>query len=550
MLHTLSIRDFAIVDFLELEFGKGFSAMTGETGAGKSILIDALELALGARSDPGVIREGALKAEICAEFFLSEPAKNWLNENDIDVTDDIVFFRRVIDSSGRSRGFINGVQASAAQMRELGEHLVDIHGQHAHQSLLRTEGQRLLLDRHAGLQADLEAVSQSYRAWQDLLKELHEAESKENQIQEEKTHLSWQVEELEQLNPVDGEWEEISSNHHRLANAASLMSGVQEVLLETTESEFPVLSRINSMHQKLVRLSDIDSALHPVAELFDSARIQLQESVYMLNDYLSRTDLDPDYLRQVEKRMDAFYSAARKYHVRPEELPFELERLRDRLQVLSEAQDIARLREKSEQAKAAYMKAAKKLSQGRASAAEELGEAVTQMMESLSMSGGQFAVQLNPVSPGAFGLEQIEFMVAGHEGAPLRPLAKVASGGELARIALAISVITSSSTDTSTLIFDEVDSGIGGGVAEVVGLLLKKLGQNRQVLCVTHLPQVASQAASHFQVSKVKSETASHPVSRIVKLNDKERVEEIARMLGGIEITATTRQHAREMLSD
>ncbi len=550
MLSALSIRDFVIVDSLELEFGKGFSALTGETGAGKSILIDALELALGSRAEPGVIRDGAARAEISAEFSLTEAASAWLKENEIDTEDGVVLLRRVIDASGRSRGFINGAQATAAQMRELSERLVDIHGQHAHQSLLKMDGQRMLLDRHAGLQKELDEVAACYRSWQDLHARCREAESNAKGLLEEKERLTWQVEELEKLQPVPDEWQEVSSSHSRLANAASLMGGVEEALAEISESDMPMLSRLYAMQQKLFRLAEIDEGLLPAVELFDSARIQLQEAGYLLRDYLSRVDLDPERLRQVEARMDALHSAARKYRVMPEDLPAELDALRTRLQALSEAQDMEALQKAAEKAEADYMAAAKCLGKKRAAASESLGQAVTETMESLSMAGGQFAVRLNAASPGLHGLEQVEFMVAGHAGSPLRPLAKVASGGELARIALAISVITSAATETPTLIFDEVDSGIGGGVAEVVGRLLKKLGSEHQVLCVTHLPQVASQAATHFQVSKTGSEKTDHPVSRIVQLTDEARVEEIARMLGGVEITATTRQHAREMLAE
>ena len=550
MLYTLSIRDFVIVDALELDFSAGFSTLTGETGAGKSILIDALALALGARSDPGVIREGASRSEISAEFSLSVSAREWLDENDIDTEEDVVLLRRVIEASGRSRGFVNGVQATAAQMRELGERLVDIHGQHAHQSLLRGDGQRTLLDRHAGLQAELDEVAAHYRNWQDWHNRCQEAQENARYLLEEKERLAWQVQELETLSPKPDEWQEISSSHSRLANAAGLIGGAQEALAEISESDMPILSRLHVLEQKLVRLSEVDSGLSPVVELFDSARIQLQEAAYMLSDYLSKTDLDPDSLKQVEVRMDALYSAARKYRIAPEALPAELDAQRARLQRLSEAQDIDVLKKQVETEKAAYMTAAQGLSRKRADAAKTLGQAVTDTMESLSMEGGRFAVNLNTTQPGLHGLEQVEFMVAGYAGSPLRPLAKVASGGELARIALAISVITSTATETPTLIFDEVDSGIGGGVAEVVGRLLRKLGHGHQVLCVTHLPQVASQAATHFRVSKMTSEKAAHPVSRIEKLDDKERVEEIARMLGGIEITATTRKHAREMLSE
>lgn len=547
MLHALSIRDFVIVDTLSLEFEEGFSAMTGETGAGKSILIDALELALGARSDPGVVREGAAKAEISAEFAAGDAARRWLDANGMETEEETVLLRRVIDASGRSRGFINGTPATAGQMRALGECLVDIHGQHAHQSLLRTEGQRQLLDGHAGLQNELAEVAARYRAWQALLSRSREASSHAEMRREERERLAWQVEELDRLNPLPDEWQEISSVHSRLSNAASLLGGAQEALAEIAESDMPVLSRLNGMQQKLARLAELDATLEPIAALLDSARIQLQESAYMLSDYLSRSDLDPARLAEVEARVEALYSAARKYHVTPEELPARRDALCERLQALDEEEDVAALQEKAAAAEAAYRAAASDLGKKRAAAAEEMGKAVTEMMESLSMAGGRFAVRLNAVEPGPHGMEQVEFMVAGHAGTPLRPLAKVASGGELARIALAISVIASSATEAPTLIFDEVDSGIGGGVAEVVGRLLKKLGGRHQVLCVTHLPQVASQAAAHFQVSKTMA--GGVPVSRIVKLGDAARVEEIARMLGGVEMTETTRRHAREMLA-
>lgn len=547
MLHALSVRDFVIVDALSLEFAEGFSAMTGETGAGKSILIDALELALGARSDPAVVREGAARAEISAEFAMSAAARNWLEANGMETEDDTVLLRRVVDVSGRSRGFINGSPATAGQLKGLGECLVDIHGQHAYQSLLRAEGQRLLLDRHAGLQDELAEVAKRYRAWQALLARSREAKAHAEMRREEKERLLWQVEELDKLNPLPGEWQEVSSVHSRLSNAASLLGGAQEALAGIAESDMPVLSQLNGMQQKLSKLAELDATLEPVAALFDSARIQLQEAAYMLSDYLSRADLDPARLAEVESRVEALYSAARKYHVAPEDLPAAQDALREQLHALSEEEDAAALQEKAAAAEAAYREAAGELGKKRAAAAEAMGQAVTAMMESLSMAGGRFAVRLNAVEPGPHGLEQPVFMVAGHAGTPLRPLAKVASGGELARIALAISVIASSATEAPTLIFDEVDSGIGGGVAEVVGRLLKKLGGRHQVLCVTHLPQVASQAAAHFQVSKTMADGV--PVSRIVKLEDKARVEEIARMLGGVEITETTRRHAREMLA-
>lgn len=548
MLRTLSIRDFVIVNALELDFERGFSVLTGETGAGKSILIDALTLALGGRGDASVVRESAARADISAEFSSSALIDQWLAANELPQDDGSVLLRRVIDSAGRSRGFINGVAATAAQLREIGEMLVDIHGQHAHQSLLKSDSQRALLDRHANLQQQAEAVAQAFRAWQVLLRQCSEFESDAASNAAQREHLEWQVSELQRLAPKEGEWAEITQEHSRLSHAASLMAGAQEAMAVLAESDQPLISRLFLLQQKLSKLSSVDGALEPVLEFIESARIQLQEASYTLNNYLARVELDPQRLHEVEARMEALHSAARKFRMAPEALPAEFEKLSRQLAQLSQQGDIGALRQQEQAAQQAYQQLAQALSAARAVAAQNLGEAVTDAMQELSMAGGLFAVELRPCEPAAYGLEQVEFMVAGHAGTSLRPLAKVASGGELARIGLAISVIASSATATPTLIFDEVDSGIGGAVAEVVGRLLQSLGRARQVLCVTHLPQVASLAGQHFQVAKQLDE-AGRPVSRIGLLDAPARIEEIARMLGGVEMTATTRQHAREMLA-
>ncbi|RZT08264.1 DNA repair protein RecN (Recombination protein N) [Duganella sp. CF402] len=549
MLRTLSIRDFVIVDTIELEFSAGFTVFTGETGAGKSILIDALTLALGGRGDASVVREGAAKADITADFAVSAQAGAWLAANEFEVEEGGALLRRVIDNAGRSKAYINGIAATAAQLRELGDLLVDIHGQHAHQSLMKTEAQRGLLDGQAGAEADARAVAAAYKAWRALSKQLEEFEANAANVLYERERLEWQVNELEKLAVKPGEWTEVSNEQSRLSHAASLMEGAQEALAAISEAEdHPILSQLSSLNQKLGKLADIDSGLQPIVDLIEPARIQLQEAVYALNDYLDRVDLDPARLRTVEARMDAIHSAARKFRVLEDELPQEHEKLAARLSQLADATDLEGLRKQEEKLKAAYMAEARKLSATRARAAQLLGEAVTRAMQELNMTGGRFEVALNACEPAAYGLEQVEFLVAGHAGVAARPLAKVASGGELARISLAISVITSNATTVPTLIFDEVDSGIGGGVAEVVGRLLRRLGQERQVLCVTHLPQVASQAGQHFQVAKGTLDNGK-TASRIDVLDSKSRVEEIARMLGGLEITATTRKHARELLA-
>ena len=554
MLRTLTIRDFVIVDAIELEFSNGFTVFTGETGAGKSILIDALQLALGGRGDASMVREGAAKADITADFALTGLAAAWLEANEFASEEGGALLRRVIDNAGRSKAYINGISATAAQLRELGEMLVDIHGQHAHQSLLKPDAQRDLLDnqiavRDAGARAEVVEVASLYRAWRALVRQREEYETNAKNVLIERERLEWQVGELDKLAPKAGEWAEISNEHSRLSHAASLLEGAQEALSAISESDdHPILSQLSSLNAKLGKLVDVDNQLQAVLDCMEPARIQLQEAVYALNNYIDKVELDPDRLREVDARMEALHSAARKYRVTPEELHDEHAALAAKLRQLADATDIEGLRKQEDKARAAYMEVARRLSQRREKAARELGTQVTSAMQELNMSGGSFAVALNAAEPGAHGLEQVEFLVAGHAGVAPRPLAKVASGGELARISLAISVLTSNATTVPTLIFDEVDTGIGGGVAEVVGRLLKRLGQQRQVLCVTHLPQVASQANQHFQVAKGTTD-AGRTVSRIDVLDSRARVEEVARMLGGIEITETTRKHARELLA-
>lgn len=551
MLRTLSIRDFVIVDHIELEFSNGFTVLTGETGAGKSILIDALNLTLGGRGDASMVRETGdqtnSKADICAEFLVNQEVAQWLQAHDLASDDQQLLVRRVIDLAGRSKAYVNGIPVSASQLRELGDLLVDIHGQHAHQSLLKADAQRALLDHQGGLQTQAADVAVLYKNWRNLCKQREEWEKNAKHMLLERERLEWQVGELSKLQIKAGEWEQISQEHSRLAHAAGLLEGAQEAAQVISESEQPILSQLSALQQKLIKLQAFDEALKPVVDALDSARINLQESAYALNDYLDRVDLDPARLREVEARVEIIHSTARRFHVAPEALHLELQTLSDQLQQLAAVSDVETLKAQEAAAHSAYLKAAQVLSKARAKVARELSGAVSNAMQDLSMSGGSFSVALHPCEPSAHGVEQIEFLVAGHAGVQPRPLAKVASGGELARISLAISVITSCATATPTLIFDEVDSGIGGGVAEVVGRLLKRLGQDRQVLCVTHLPQVASQANQHFEVSKQSQHGKT--VSQITPLDQKQRVEEIARMLGGIEITATTRKHARELLA-
>ncbi len=550
MLLTLSIRDFVIVDSIELEFSAGFTVFTGETGAGKSILIDALTLTLGGRGDASMVREGASRADISAQFANNATVDAWLAEREFALEEGGVLLRRVIDSAGRSKAFINGTTATAAQLRELGEMLVDIHGQHMHQSLLKTEHQRQMLDNQMAMNPvvaeQLKNLAIYFKTWRNLMRQRETADANVKQSELERERLAWQVAELSKLSPKEGEWTEIGHEHRRLAHAASLLEGAQEALAVISESDHPLLSRLSSVNQKLGKLAALDTGLQTVLDCLEPARIQIQEAVYALNDYLSRVELDPARLQMLEARLDALHSMAHKFRIEPEQLASHFQQLNRQLQVLAEASDIEALRAQEQAAQRQYMSLAQQVSVARQAAAQEMSRAVTAAMQELSMVGGRLEVALQTCEAASFGLEQVEFLIAGHAGTTPRPLAKVASGGELARIALAITVIAA--TNTPTLIFDEVDSGIGGAVAEVVGRLLRRLGQQHQVLCVTHLPQVASQANVHFQVAKG-SDPQGKTVSRIDVLNTTARVEEVARMLGGVEITETTRSHARELLA-
>ena len=553
MLQTISLRDFVIVDQLELDFTSGFTVLTGETGAGKSILLDALSLVLGERSDSSQIREGASRAEISALFRIDpeqiEHFNQWLDGQGFPLDDggQSLLLKRIIDSNGRSRAFINGSVATVTQLREAGDQLVDIHGQHAHQLLLKGGAQRELLDRHAGLLPLASEVAQTFKTLSDSRRRLEQAENAGQDIERERERLEWQLEELSELSPVEGEWSSIQSEHARLANGAKLIGGCQEVIETLSETDNSVESILSKACGSISALAEHDPALQNISEALDSAQIQLDEAIHGLNRYLQKIDLDPARLEVIEERMQALHGAARKYRTEVDELPKLLIDTQERLDALTASQNMEAIREKVKAEEAAYQKIAKQLSQKRSKAATELGKLVTEAMQDLSMAGGQLEIALSPLNEGGSnGLEQIEFLVAGHAGSTPRSLAKVASGGELARISLAISVITSKASFTPTLIFDEVDAGIGGAVAETVGKLLHQLGQSHQILCVTHLPQVAAQGNHHLKVSK--SQSADKTVSQVQALGRSERVEEVARMLGGATITDTTRRHARELL--
>lgn len=549
MLRRLHIRDFVIVDRLELTFEGGFGALTGETGAGKSILVDALALALGDRADPAVVRNGCKQAEISAEFELDDTvsAVQWLAANDLGDEVGACFLRRVIEASGRSRAYINGTPATAAQLRELGELLADIHGQHAHHALLRSEAQRSLVDSHGGLQQQARDVGQLYREWRRLAEAREQAEHQSQSLARERELTEWQVKELEVLAFEPAEWEATLTEQRRLGHAASLLEGVDLALATVSEGDMAASPAVTSVASRIDQLAELDPELKEAQELLSGAAIQLNEAAHALRRYRDRLDLDPARLSELDARIEAVQSAARKHRILPDELPALREQLEARLAEMQALSDPALLAQREAAAGNAYRQSAGKLTKARAKVAKALTQAVTDAMQQLALAGGQFEVALTPLDGGAaHGLENIEFLVAANPNQALRPLAKVASGGELSRIGLAIQVITSQAGAVPTLIFDEVDVGIGGGVAEIVGRLLKQLGGARQVLCVTHLPQVAAQA--DWQWSIAKRQAGAEVLSSVTELDRQGRVEEIARMLGGMKITETTRKHAQELL--
>ncbi len=549
MLKFLSIRDFVIVESLELEFASGFTALTGETGAGKSILIDAISLALGERGDAAMIRSGCERAEVSAEFDISAlpQVQDWLNVQELAGDAGVCLLRRVLDANGRSRGFINGSSATLQQMREAGEMLLDIHGQHAHQSLLKAEAQRELLDVQAGLAGQAAEVAAAWKEWQALHHRRLQLEQNAAAVAAERELLSFQRRELEVLNFVADEWETLLADHARLSHAASLLETAQFGVDTLSEADTACLAQLNALITRLRAGLEFDTGLRDTLSMLESAQNELQEAVYALRHYQERLDADPQRLQQMERRMATVLEAARKYRVKPEQLPEELEKIVARLEELGGGADLAELAQQETAAHENYLAAAKKLSSARAKAAKRLSDEITAAMQTLAMQGGQFAVALLPLAEGgAHGLETVELQVAANPGSPLRSLAKVASGGELSRISLAIQVAASHAASVPTLIFDEVDSGIGGRVAEIVGSLLQRLGTRYQVLCVTHLPQVAAQADHQWQVSKAVEQGVT--LSHIQVLDEQQRIEEIARMLGGVKITATTRKHAAELL--
>ncbi len=551
MLLSLSVRNFVIVDQLELDFRPGFTVLTGETGAGKSIILDALSLLLGGRGDGSLVRHGEERAELSATFAIGDMAdvRSWLVGQELaDDGNDELLVRRVVDAGGRSRCWLNGRPATLAQLREAGEWLVDIHGQHAHQSLVKPDTQRRLLDAYAGALDIAQAVKVAFEQWQSVKRQRVAAEQHVAEFERERERLQWQISELAELGVQAGEWEDVSASHGRLGNAQELIEAAQTAIDTLSESDNAILSAVGQVQNRLSRLVDVDSKLKDTVALLDSAEAELREAVYALRDYAEGIDQDPAEFARIEKRIDALYSMARKYRVRPEELPEKLAAWREELERLSQSADVDELVRQESDAERHYRDLADQLSQKRQQAAVELADRISDEMQGLAMQGARFAIELAPLAaPAASGMESVEYLVAANAGTALRPMSKVASGGELSRISLAFQIVASQVAAVPTLIFDEVDVGIGGRVAEVVGRLLKRLGQRYQVLCITHLPQVAACGDNQWQVAKHLE--AGRTVSSIQTLSDRERVEEIARMLGGEQITDTTRQHAAELLA-
>jgi DNA repair protein RecN (Recombination protein N) len=556
MLVHLSVHNYAIVEHLDLELDAGMSVISGETGAGKSIMLDALGLTLGDRADSGVVRPGADKADILASFDLADipEARAWLAERDLGQNHDQdgpCILRRVITAEGRSRGYINGSPCPQGDLKALGELLIDIHSQHEHQSLLKPDTHRRLLDEFAGSQELARQVQLAAQRWKQTRNELERVSSLGDEQRARHQLLSYQLEELDNLALGETELEQLELEHKNLTNAESLLSACRLVIEQCSENDAGnVLSALTSSLNRLSAFQGQPGALSEATNLLASAQIQVEEAVGELNRFLDHFDADPERLRQMEERLDAIYTLARKHRIQPSELGARQQQLFEELESLNaDDQAAERLSEELAAFERHYQEKAEELSTLRNTAASQLARAVEQEMQTLGMPGGRFNIKLSANSnsePHPNGLEQLEFLVSANPGQPLKALAKVASGGELSRISLAIQVITAQTSRVPTLVFDEVDVGIGGPTAEVVGQLLRKLGERGQVLTVTHLPQVAAQGHQHLFVHKVRGSDATR--TAVSKLSAKQRVEEIARMLGGVDLTEESMAHARQMV--
>ncbi len=549
MLRLLSIRNFVVVEALELELPGGFSVLTGETGAGKSILLDALGLLLGDRFELRQLRPGADRAELSAEFDVGARSDigAWLDAQDLAEDQESLLLRRTLDRDGRSRAWINGRQATLAQLKEIGERLVDLHGQHAHQSLTAPEVQRTLVDAFGGFAALARETASAWREWRAAVEKRDSAAQAARASAAERESLEARRRELATLDMSADEWTSLSQQQSRLAHAATLLDAASAAEDALTEGDGALARGLSAVIAKLAAGAARDPALAAIVSLLEPARIQIDEAARALRRYRQTLDLDPRELARIDERLAAIHEVARKHRVRPEALPELRADIEARLAALAESADAAILAKRATDAEARYGALARQLSAKREFAAHELETRVTEAMQQLAMAGGRLEIALEPLAaPAAYGEEQVEFRVASHPKQPLGPLARVASGGELSRIALAIQVVTSEVAAVPTLVFDEVDAGIGGAVAATVGKLLQSLGATRQVLCVTHLPQVATFADAHFRVTKRGDAAAVR--AGVEALSAGGRVEELARMLAGNAITAKSRAHAKELL--
>lgn len=544
-LKRIALRDFVIVEQLEVDFQPGFTALTGETGAGKSILIDALQLVLGHRADTGFVRQGASRAELIAEFETPRALTAFLADNEMH-GDESLLLRRVIDAQGKSKFWINGVPATATQLRGIAGALVDIHGQHAWQGLTQPESVRRLLDAYAG--ADSSSAQQAFAAWRAADKALQTARSTEATSQRERERLLWQISELDKLAPVAHEWDEINTQHTRLSNAQALMDAANSAIHALEDDDTGAAAQASRSLHALRAQSHVEPQFLALAESLESCVAQLEDVARSLNGYVRHADLDPEQLAELDQRMGSWISLARRYKRAPQDLPELLQSWNAELRALDASADIEALARATQAAWGAYHAAAQALSTTRHQAAARLSQAISNAMQDLGMAGGRFVACVSAAKePRADGMDDVELLVAGHPGTEPKPIAKVASGGELSRISLAIAISTSQLGQAPTLIFDEIDSGIGGAVADAVGRVMRALGRDRQVLAVTHLAQVAARGDTHLVVAKQRSKAGT--TSHIRTVDGAGRVDEIARMLGGENLSHTSRAHAQEMIA-
>lgn len=550
MLIDLYVKNFAIINEMQLDFAPNLTVISGETGAGKSLTVDALSIVLGGKADGSMVYQGEDQGEVIATFDISNipRAKAWLTENSIGFDDDLCIVRRVIAASGRTRGFINGRAMPLHALKSIGERLVDIHGQHAHQSLTRANAQRHLVDQYAGSTEEVTELATFTREMQDLEAKLNALKNRDESTQDRINFLKFQLAEFTSIKPQEGEWEEINQRFDHLNNFELRIAAVEEAINYLSHDEYGITRKLAQLEQSLQTIENFDPKVKSITEMISNALILCSESENELSAKMDHEGFDIEEMRTVESRMQELNSLARKHRIDPENLLIKQQELETELksQDVSE-EEIEELEEKIDQMKKAWQTMADEISQKRLEAVQELNVKITASMQDLAMDGGKFAINLLPNVPyHPYGNEAVEFTVSANPGQPLQPLGKVASGGELARISLAISVILSMRSSLPTLIFDEVDTGVGGAVAEMIGRHLQNLSIGRQVFCVTHLPQVASFGHHHFVVAKTKGETST--TTAIRALNDKGRIDEIARMLGGVKLTDATFDHAREMI--